>query len=263
MQVNLLYCPRIAETKNRLQEVVRNSFPQHTLNCINATTTEIPRNVNKDNTIFYGVGDDWDLTKKTFLQFVADIVPNTMVNQRDLGEYDPVVVKESDRRTIICLNKDGGTNQRYKFVERKSEFRVNFSYGIVNVCLNKNLANGQPFGKVGDNSHWSVEQDATVRQHLTRLTKQIGQRIAERFPKVLHFGIDFIRDEDTGTYYILELNRANSRNEENCKWLFEHFLANHERSSFEPVRTNLFSRITSARNMDEVRAAAREILNLQ
>lgn len=261
MQFNLVYCNRSAETKSRLANVVRDHYPQHTLRCINtsnAANRTIPTaDLTPANTIFYGDLDDYDLTKPSFLQFVADIVPNTMVLRADLGDYDTVVVKESGGRTVVCLNKDGGTNQRYKFVMRKQEWRVNFSFGIVNQVLCKNLTSGEVFGKVGDDSRWSVEQDSGVRRHLTQLTKQIGQRIAERFPKVLHFGIDFIRDNDTNTFYILELNRANSRNEENCKWLFEHFLANYEGSSLNNVRTNLMSRLTSATSMDELRSIIR------
>lgn len=261
MQINLVYCNRSADTKSRIVEVVRNSFPQHTLRCINSGTATVPLNLDASNTIFYGDKDDWDMTKPQFLEFVADLIPNTMVNREDLDDYDSVVTKRNSV-TTISLNKDAGNSQRYRFVHPKQEWRVNYSYGVVNQVLNKNLTNSQIFGKVGNNSHWSVEQDSETRGYLTRLTKQIGERVAQRFPKVRHFGLDIIKDTITNQFYMLELNRANSRNEENCKWLIEHFLNHHERSSFEPIRNSFVSRMTAARSMEEVRAIAREMVGV-
>ncbi len=251
MQINLIYCSRVAETKVRLQELVRDNFPQHTLRCINAVNTDVPQNLDINTTIFYGAGDDYDLSKKSFLEFIADIIPNTLTTRDALGEFDSVVIKENNR-TIICLNKDGGSNQRYKFYPRKTEWRVNYSYGKVNNVLNKNLLVGELFGKVGDNSRWTKENNSLTRQYLTDITKQIGERVVQRYPKVKHFGIDFIRNNDDDKFYILELNRANSRNLENCQFLLENFLDNYQRTSFATVKNTLINRINNANNIDDL-----------
>lgn len=253
--VQVRYCDRSSESARRLRDVVQSQFPSWSVDLVNMMSHR-PRN-NTDPVIRYGIDDGFDLGKKELLLFVENIIPNTMVSRSSLGDYETVVVKENGR-TIVCLNKDAGTAQRYRFILNKIEWRINYSYGVVNNVLNKNLLPGEVFGKVGDESRWTSEQSSSIRRTLIDYTKRIGEKVCSRYPLVTHFGLDIIQDTSDGRFYLLELNRAHSLNEEGCYLLFKRFIEHHNRTSFGVVRTNLVNRINAANTQDELRQIIQE-----
>lgn len=176
--------------------------------------------------IYCGLNDNFDLSKDETLEFLEDVMENTMVIDGELGDYDLAIVKENGT-TSLKLFKDIDMDNYddisiYRYIKNKNEWRINVSYGVINQVLNKNIGS-EIFGKA-DITQWTAETDKEVRTELIDYAKDIWALINEAYPKIEHFGIDIIQDKDDGTYYLLEVNRANGLNEESVEYLLKGFV---------------------------------------
>lgn len=174
-------------------------------------------------TIYCGKFDQFHLDKPETLEYLKDIIDNTLITDvTTLNKNDVVVVKEPLR---IMLYKDTHDHILYKHINNKSEWRINVSYGKVNQILNKNIKN-EPFGKA-DLTQWTPETDKEVRKILKEYAHKIYDKVHADYPRIEHFGLDIIRDNTDNKYYLLELNRANGLNEESCVYLLAGFIENY------------------------------------
>lgn len=218
INVNLVYNKKAGDTINRMIDIARNSLGI----IFHKVLSDDGRYTINNNypVLRYGVGDGFNLSKSEQCELFVDIIPNTITNRDNLQPYDVVVVKNPTR---IMLHKDVKSGlTEYKYISNKSEWRVNYSYGVVNSVYNKNLESNTIFGKA-DITQWSYETDKTVRKYLIDTTKSIALLLSTNYPLLKHFGIDIIRDNDTGTYYFLELNKAHSLNDENIMFFLKGF----------------------------------------
>ena len=178
----------------------------------------------------YGCGDGFDLTKLEQLKYFEEIISNTAIIGDDIdnniiNDYDVVIVKNPTR---VCLFKDVDEDINidddgiYKYIPDKTEWRINYSFGKVNSVFNKNLTPSTIFGKA-DITEWSVETNPEIRRILIDFTKKIGEKVSKDYPLLEHFGLDIIKDNITGKYYLLELNKAHSLNAEGCQYLIQGF----------------------------------------
>ena len=111
----------------------------------------------------------------------------------------------------------------YKYIKNKKEWRINYSFGLINNILQKQL-DGNVFGKQ-HNCEWIRETNKQTRKFLIDKTREIANKLKENgYTKLKHFGLDIIKDLDTETYYFLELNKANGLNEESAYYLLKGFL---------------------------------------
>lgn len=217
--IRVLFHPVAIDTARMLKKVSEEKFG---IRCILSNRI---KEFNPDTPIlYYGIGDGWNYNKKEACELFNDIIPNTIVSDIEtLEDFDTILLKEPLR---IMLWKDArqiNHSEVYRFIPNKDEWRVNYSFGKVNSVLRKVLGNNI-FGK-HKNCEWVVETDKHVRKPLIQYTKQIAQKLQELgYEKITHFGIDFIRDRDTGTFYFLELNRANGLGEKSCELLLNNFI---------------------------------------
>ena len=219
MDIQILYNTKASETVHRMKELVKS---QNINLILIKESSQIKSNI---PIIYYGSGDGFNLSKEDQCVLFEDVIDNTLINsEEEVGDYDVVVVKNPTR---IMLGKDylneDTDESGYKYITNKSEWRVNYSFGKVNSVYNKNLLPNTIFGKA-DITHWSYETDESVRKLLIDTVKGIASIISEDYPKLQHFGIDIIRNNDDGTYYFLELNKAHSLNDENCQFFIKGFL---------------------------------------
>jgi hypothetical protein len=172
-------------------------------------------------TICCGKDDDFTMNKKQTLEYLKDIMYNTILTLDVTATLDKNTVVVVKNPTRIMLFRDVIGNC-YRYIVNKSEWRINISYGKVNQILNKNIRN-EPFGKA-DLTQWTPEEDKKVRKTLIDYAKNIYTKINKDYPRIEHFGLDIIRNNDDNKYYLLELNRANGLNEESCEYLLNGFV---------------------------------------
>lgn len=218
--VNIVYHPKGIETVKRLKTIGEQRLGL-TINLVNGEREENPiySMGQKMFLINYGSRDGFDLNKKETLLLLENVIPNTLLSAEDLAEIKavnptlPLIVK-NPTRLMIARDVPIGTTA-YLYVENKSEWRVNYSFGKVNNIFNKNITPTTIFGKA-DSTTWTVEEDKKIRGTLIRFTKAIAEIITRDYPSVTHFGLDIIMDNSNGEFYLLELNRAHSLNDESC-----------------------------------------------
>jgi hypothetical protein len=136
------------------------------------------------------------------------IMPNTLLNVEQIEQlmetkwWTNVVLKNNTRITLIknvkARDLDSGV---YKYIPHKSEWRINYSFGRINNVFRKQL-NGLPLGNAAS---LTPETDGVIRETLIGFTRRIAE-----LASLQNFGLDILRDDDTGIYYFLELNKANA-----------------------------------------------------
>jgi hypothetical protein len=216
MKANIVYNGINRPTVDNLINVGKEIFDIDFKRVLHYVDNDLP-------TIYCGKFDKFYLDKPQTLEYLKDIIDNTLITDvTTLNKNDVVVLKEPLR---IMLYKDTHDHILYKYINNKSEWRINVSYNKVNQILNKNLKN-EPFGKA-DLTQWTPEQDKKVRKILKDYAHKIYDKVHTDYPRIEHFGLDIIRDDITNKYYLLELNRANGLNEESCIYLLDGFVENY------------------------------------
>jgi len=237
MNVVLLYNPKASETKDRLVQVASEVYDINLLPCNNIrklvplVNSVYSRTGRYPKVIKYGVDDGFNLSKSEQLVLVDDIIKNTIADINSLEDTSTIMLKPPTMVTTFKEFKklpDRGSKEVYNYVSNKSEWRVNYSFGVVNSIYNKNLTRDTIFGKA-DVTQWTYEQDRKIRGTLIKYTKAIAQRLLdEGYDELKHFGLDIIRDNTTGEYYLLELNKAHALNEENCEFFLKGWINDNE-----------------------------------
>lgn len=166
--------------------------------------------------LFYGAGDNLELSKGQQVKLFEDIIPNTLMDDGDILSPTSLVVMKNPTRIMCYKDTRGIVGDKYLYISNKSEWRVNYSFGVVNNIFNKNLTPTDTFGKA-NLTQWTPEEDRKIRGTLIDITKKIAQRLKDKGYNTQHFGLDIIRDETDGTYYLLELNRAHSLSAESVE----------------------------------------------
>jgi hypothetical protein len=212
MKANIIYNRRCKPTIDILTKIGKEKFNIDFSVLFHYQNNDLP-------TIYFGKFDQFALDKADTLEYLSNIMPNTLV---DVGvELDKNTIVVAKNPTRILLFKDCN-EVCYNYIINKSEWRINVSYGKINQILNKNIVN-EPFGKA-DLTQWTPETDKAVRKILIDYSKKIYDKIHGFYPRIEHFGLDIIRDNTNNQYYLLELNRANGLNEESCEYLLNGFI---------------------------------------
>lgn len=213
-EINLVYNPKATDTIQRMKDIAYNEYNIRFNEIIDDTKL----------TLYYGVSD-FNLSKLAQAQYFEDIIPNTLLsleNYEVISDYDLVIMKNPTR---LLLWKDAKhiSGSKYLYIKDKEEWRINYSYGKVRGVMNKNVGDNV-FGKANI-SQWTPETREDIRNYLIVVTKQIAEKIENAGYNLKNFGLDIIRDKRTGEFLFLELNQANSLNDNQIRFFLQGYLA--------------------------------------
>jgi hypothetical protein len=179
----------------------------------------------------YGISN-LSLSKSEQAKEFGKILPNTIIVMKD---HDVVVMK-NPTRVLLWQDAKRQNGTKYKYIKNKEEWRINYSFGRITAIQNKNIGDNI-FGKA-DITQWTGERDSLVISNLTKITNDIAKRVHE-ISDLKAFGLDIIRDKNTGQFYFLELNQANSLSERQLDCYLDGFLATLEKPKVQATFTEI------------------------
>jgi hypothetical protein len=175
-----------------------------------------------DVTLNYGISN-FLLSKSEQAVLFEDIISNTIIKQENYNIIDDykIVVMKNPTRVLLWKDAKKEIGTKYLYVNNKMEWRINYAYGKIISILNKNIGTNI-FGK-SSLSQWSIERSDIINNELSRITYAIAERV-EGMSNLKSFGLDIIYDRDCQEFLFLELNQANSMNENTCRLFLKAYL---------------------------------------